>query len=79
LGYQNPYAEQQQALKTNYRMRRTLVILYFSLFAFYFSLAPTLAQQAITPPFLQNPNQRWVDSVFNSLSLPTNALHSSSW
>jgi beta-N-acetylhexosaminidase len=27
----------------------------------------SLAQRAV-PPFLQNPNQRWVDSVFNSLT-----------
>ncbi len=44
-------------------MKRTLVILHFLLFTFYFSLA-----QHATPPFLQNPNQRWVDSVFNSLT-----------
>jgi beta-glucosidase-like glycosyl hydrolase/CubicO group peptidase (beta-lactamase class C family) len=53
-------------------MKRALLILHFSFFIYF--VVPTigrtqaLVQQPITPPFLQNPNQRWVDSVFNSLT-----------
>jgi len=38
-----------------------------SLLLIIVSLSQTFAQQ-VTPPFLQNSNQRWVDSVFNSLT-----------
>jgi beta-glucosidase-like glycosyl hydrolase/CubicO group peptidase (beta-lactamase class C family) len=43
---------------------KRLSLLLFSTFC---TLTLTFAQQ-ITPPFLQHPNQRWIDSVFNSLS-----------
>lgn len=47
--------------------------LFFRLYLVFFTVTvvpiySTFAQQPITPPFLQNSNQRWVDSVFNSLS-----------
>lgn len=45
-------------------MKRLFFIFLFSFFYFHFSFG----QQAITPPFLQNPNQKWIDSVFNSLT-----------
>ncbi|MEI7582345.1 glycoside hydrolase family 3 N-terminal domain-containing protein [Runella sp.] len=41
--------------------------LFLLLFSTFCTLSLTFAQQ-ITPPFLQHPNQRWIDSVFNSLS-----------
>jgi len=44
-------------------MKKPLFLFLFSFFCFATS---SFAQ--ITPPFLQNPNQRWVDSVFNSLT-----------
>jgi beta-glucosidase-like glycosyl hydrolase/CubicO group peptidase (beta-lactamase class C family) len=42
-------------------MKKILFLLCFSLFTFHFS-------QAQTPAFLKNPNQRWIDSVFNALT-----------
>ncbi|MFN4146359.1 MAG: glycoside hydrolase family 3 N-terminal domain-containing protein [Runella sp.] len=53
-------------------MSQTILLrrLAFLLFAILSSLLPyhsSLAQRT-TPPFLQNPNQRWVDSVFNALT-----------
>ncbi|TAF95705.1 MAG: serine hydrolase [Cytophagia bacterium] len=60
-------------------MKHAPLIFHFTLFIYF--VIPTLtfvvpttgggqifAQQAIKPPFLQNPNNRWVDSVFNSLT-----------
>jgi beta-N-acetylhexosaminidase len=44
-------------------MKKLLFVSYFSLFAFHYSLS-----QAQTPAFLKNPNQRWIDSVFNALT-----------
>ena len=45
-------------------MKRAL----FLLFCFTVSITNySLAQRAV-PPFLQNPNNRWIDSVFNALT-----------
>lgn len=44
-------------------MKRLFLLLYST----FCTLTSIFAQQ-ITPPFLQNPNQHWIDSVFNSLT-----------
>ena len=44
-------------------MKRLLFLLFLA-----FVMVQTSFAQQTTPPFLQNPNQRWVDSVFNSLT-----------
>ena len=44
-------------------MKRLLFLFFLA-----FLLVQTSFAQQTTPPFLQNPNQRWVDSVFNSLT-----------
>jgi beta-N-acetylhexosaminidase len=50
--------------KANFCRLFACLLLYSSFLIPDFSFG----QQPITPPFLQNPNQRWVDSVFNSLT-----------
>jgi beta-N-acetylhexosaminidase len=42
-------------------MKKSIFLLCFSFFVFHFSFAQT-------PAFLKNPNQRWIDSVFNALT-----------
>ncbi|HAO50588.1 MAG TPA: serine hydrolase, partial [Runella sp.] len=44
-------------------MKRLLFLFFLA-----FLLVQTSFAQQTTPPFLKNPNQRWVDSVFNSLT-----------
>ncbi len=44
-------------------MKKIVIVFHFAFFILHFSLS-----QAQTPAFLKNPNQHWIDSVFNALT-----------